>query len=103
MGSELPKPQLGLVLTGGGALAAYQVGVLQYISDYIPQAGFSILIGVSAGAINAAHLANHPRRYRDATARLLTNWRELPSEHVFELETLVNLFRPVRARTLRRA
>ncbi|SRR5690554_596644 len=101
MGSELPKPQLGLVLTGGGARAAYQVGVLQYISDYIPQAGFSILIGVSAGAINAAHLANHPGRYRDATSRLLSNWREIRSEHVFEMESLLNLFRSFLSRTLR--
>src|SRR5690606_39733095 len=101
MGSELPKPQLGLVLTGGGARAAYQVRVLQYISDYIPQAGFSILIGVSAGAINAAHLANHPGRYRDATSRLLSNWREIRSEHVFEMESLLNLFRSFLSRTLR--
>lgn len=98
---ELPAPELGLVLTGGGARASYQVGVLQYISDYIPQARFSILIGVSAGAINAAHLANHPGRYRDATSRLVSNWRELRSVNVFEMESLLDLFRSFLSRTVR--
>ena len=99
-----PEPEaqeLGLVLTGGGARAAYQVGVLQYISDYVPQARFSIVIGVSAGAINAAQLANHPGRYRDATSRLVTNWRELRSEDVFEMESVMGLFRTFLSRTVR--
>lgn len=99
-----PNPEardLGLVLTGGGARAAYQVGVLQYISDYVPQARFSIVIGVSAGAINAAQLANHPGRYRDATSRLVTNWRELRSEDVFEMESVMDLLRTFLSRTVR--
>ncbi|NIU67120.1 MAG: patatin, partial [Actinobacteria bacterium] len=47
----------GLVLSGGGARAAYQVGVLSYISEHAPEIAYPILTGVSAGAINAAYLA----------------------------------------------
>ncbi len=49
-----------LILTGGGARAAYQVGVLKAIRSLLPEPGrnpFPILCGTSAGAINAALLA----------------------------------------------
>lgn len=101
MNPEPPDRELGLVLTGGGARAAYQVGLLQYISDYIPKARFSIVIGVSAGAINAAQLANHPGTYKDATSRLVTNWRDLRSNDVFEMESVLDLFRSFLGRTVR--
>ena len=51
-----------LVLSGGGARAAYQVGVLQAIADMMPPAcgnPFPIICGTSAGALNAANLAVH--------------------------------------------
>lgn len=93
--------ELGLVLTGGGARAAYQAGVLQYISDYIPEARFSVMVGVSAGAINAAHLANHPGSYREATSELVENWRSLQSSDIYEAESALGLMRAIAARTLR--
>ncbi len=46
-----------LVLAGGGARAAYQVGCLRAIARRVPEYRPQILTGVSAGAINAAHLA----------------------------------------------
>jgi len=49
-----------LVLAGGGARAAYQVGVLRAIADWLPEdtpCPFEVLVGTSAGAINAASLA----------------------------------------------
>lgn len=98
---EPKRTELGLVLTGGGARASYQVGVLRYISDYVPQAEFSIMIGVSAGAINAAHLANHPGSYSEATRELSTHWRELRSKHVYEMESTLGLFRSILTRSLR--
>src|SRR5689334_13278067 len=52
---------LALVLTGGGARAAYQVGVLCAIAERAPEVQFPILTGVSAGAINAVYLAAHRR------------------------------------------
>ena len=52
-----PKTKDALVLSGGGARAAYQVGCLRYIAKAMPQYRPEILTGVSAGAINAVHLA----------------------------------------------
>ena len=54
------KPRAGLVLTGGGARAAYQVGVIKAVRDILQRPArnpFPILCGTSAGAINAACLA----------------------------------------------
>jgi NTE family protein len=59
------SPATGLLLTGGGARAAYQVGVLEAIAEMRRAAGpaagtgnpFPIITGTSAGAINAAALA----------------------------------------------
>jgi len=92
---------MGLVLTGGGARAAYQAGVLQFISDYVPEARFSVMVGVSAGAINAAHLAGHPGSYRVATSRLVENWRSLRSSDIYEMESTMSLFRSIVMRNLR--
>ena len=57
-------PLSGLVLTGGGARAAYQVGVLRSLSRLRRECGadltrnpFGVIVGTSAGAINAAALA----------------------------------------------
>ena len=62
------KPRAGLVLTGGGARAAYQVGVVKAVRDILgnpTRNPFPILCGTSAGAINATTLAvadaNAPR------------------------------------------
>ena len=52
--------RIGLILTGGGARAAYQVGVLKAIRELLPQPQrnpFPILCGTSAGALNAASMA----------------------------------------------
>ena len=51
--------QLGLTLGGGGARAAYQVGVLRFLARRYPDLKIPIITGVSAGAINAALLASH--------------------------------------------
>jgi len=60
--SSRQKPRAGLVLTGGGARAAYQVGVVKAVRDILgnpTRNPFPILCGTSAGAINAATLAIH--------------------------------------------
>ena len=51
---------LALVLGGGGARAACQVGFLRALGRMFPELEVPILTGVSAGAISAAYLANHP-------------------------------------------
>ena len=58
--SHSPEPVTGLILSGGGARAAYQVGVLAAIADLLPDAShnpFPVIVGTSAGAINAVGMA----------------------------------------------
>jgi NTE family protein len=66
-----------LVLSGGGARAAYQVGVIRALADWLPRDApcpFSVLVGTSAGAINAAALAADGRRLADGLANLERVW-----------------------------
>ena len=55
-----PGPTTAVVLSGGGARGAYQVGVLRWIARQYPDLRIPVLTGVSAGAINAAYLAGRP-------------------------------------------
>ncbi len=85
------ESKLGIVLTGGGARAAYQVGVLKAIADILPyksQSPFQIICGTSAGAINAAALACYSANYRDAVRRTLMIWANFRAEHVFRTDLL---------------
>lgn len=76
-------PGLGLMLPGGGARAAYQVGVLGYMAERIPDLRFPILTGISAGAINIGFLASHGPNFRDAAEHLRRKWCSLTTEEVF--------------------
>jgi len=76
-----------LVLTGGGARAAYQVGVLAAIVDRGGGNGFSILTGASAGAINAAYLAAHRGTFREAIQGLRTQWSQLTADIIYGSRT----------------
>lgn len=78
-----PDDDLAIVLTGGGARAAYQVGFLRCISKRMPDLRFPIITGVSAGAINAVYLASHPGSTGDAIDGLTRLWSNLEIEHVF--------------------
>ncbi|HEX8873565.1 MAG TPA: patatin-like phospholipase family protein [Nitrosospira sp.] len=72
-----PVPRVGLVLTGGGARAAYQVGVLQAISAMLPKKSrnpFPVICGTSAGAFNAATLALSARNFHQGVRRLSSVW-----------------------------
>ncbi len=78
--------QTALVLSGGGARAAYQVGVLQALADILPDGAtnpFPIICGTSAGAINAIALAAHPGNFREATAHLANLWLDLSVGQVY--------------------
>jgi len=76
---------LGLVLTGGGARAAYQVGALQALAEIadFDATPFRVLTGVSAGAINATYLAAHAENFRAATRSLWELWHGLGAPQVF--------------------
>ena len=69
-----------LVLSGGGARAAYQVGCLRHIAQVIPEYRPKILTGVSAGAINAVHLAAYRGEWLEAVERLRSLWLSLETE-----------------------
>jgi len=83
--------QTALVLTGGGARAAYQAGVLLAISELLPDPRrnpFSILCGTSAGAINAATLACKAQNFRAAVHDLVDVWRNFRSHQVFRTDAV---------------
>ena len=77
----------GLILSGGGARAAYQVGVLQAIAEILPRETrqpFPIITGTSAGAINALGLAGRPGSFRSRTRALTTMWGSLESGSIYQ-------------------
>jgi NTE family protein len=76
---------LALVLSGGGARAAYQVGVLRYLAREFPTAVPDILTGVSAGGINAAFLAARQEPYPEKIEELSEMWRDLHINQVFDV------------------
>ncbi|HEY0673428.1 MAG TPA: patatin-like phospholipase family protein [Longimicrobiales bacterium] len=73
------------MLTGGGARGAYQVGVMQWLARNYPELEVPILTGVSAGAINAAHVAAHPGTFKQAAYELRHLWAELTPDHIFRV------------------
>lgn len=77
---------VGLVLTGGGARAAYQVGFLRCLARRLPDADIPIITGVSAGAINAAFLAAHRGTFREAVTELSELWGRLDVHDVFRTD-----------------
>lgn len=80
--------ELALVLSGGGARAAYQAGVLAGIAAEFPELEVPIMTGVSAGAVNLAHLASYLGTLRGATEDLVRLWTSLTVDRVFEADSL---------------
>ncbi|MDA8019851.1 MAG: patatin-like phospholipase family protein [Thermoanaerobaculia bacterium] len=77
------RPKVAIVLTGGGARGAYQVGVLRGMGKLFPNTRFRIVTGVSAGAINAAWLASSPDRLGPSTGALVRHWEGLEVDRIF--------------------
>lgn len=77
----------GLILSGGGARAAYQVGVLSAIAELLPEESshnpFPVIVGTSAGAINAVSLACGALHFREAVKRLSSVWRSFHTDQVY--------------------
>jgi len=82
------KKGLAIVLTGGGARAAYQVGVLSALARRFPEMDVPILSGVSAGAINAAYLASRRGTFKEAALELAQHWGQLEPEAIFRVDAL---------------
>ena len=77
--------ELCLALGGGGARGAYQVGVLRGIARQYPDLEVPLYTGVSAGGINAAHLANHTGGFREKVEALVGLWNSLTIDQVFDV------------------
>jgi NTE family protein len=80
----------GLVLTGGGARSAYQVGALRALAE-ISGPGplpFGVLAGISAGAINGAAIAAGAEDFARAVARLAETWAALTPDRVYRTGAL---------------
>ena len=90
--SDVPnKPKIALIVSGGGARAAYQVGVLKAIAEILPEGApnpFQVICGTSAGAINAAALAIYAENFRLAVRRLLRVWGNFRVHQVFRADAL---------------
>ena len=84
-----PGPAIGLIMTGGGARAAYQVGVLRALCEILPKGvrnPFPIICGTSAGAINAAVLATDAANFRRGVRRLMTVWKNFHVQQVYRAD-----------------
>ena len=88
-------PRTGLLLTGGGARAAYQVGVLEAIADLRLACGagkepnpFPIITGTSAGAINAAALACGADQFDRVVRRIVRVWSNFHAQQVYRADSL---------------
>jgi NTE family protein len=81
---------VGLVLPGGGARAAYQVGVLKAIAELMPDVPnpFPIIVGTSAGAVAAAVLASESFQWHRAVAALERVWADFHVPQVFKADAL---------------
>ncbi len=90
----MTSPLTGLVLTGGGARAAYQVGVLKAVARIRRQSGwvtdnpFPVITGTSAGAINAAALACRADNFDGAVQTLCEVWENFHAEQVYRSDSL---------------
>ena len=83
-----PPDELALVMSGGGARAAYQVGFLRCLASMVPNLSVPILTGTSAGAINAAFLAAHRGPFEQRVEALCELWSNLEAEQVFSVGPL---------------
>ena len=76
--------RLGLVMTGGGARASFQVGVVRALHEML-KLPFEVITGNSAGAINATYLAAHAENWEIATQNLVELWQKLRPENIYDL------------------
>ena len=77
---------LAVMLTGGGARAAYQVGLIKGIAKHFPHIRFQIITGVSAGAINAVFLAARRGSPQQVASDLADMWCELECSSIWHFD-----------------
>ena len=86
MSQTADHDDLALMLSGGGARAAYQVGFLRVLAREFPHVVPGILTGVSAGGINAAYLAARQEPFGEKVENLAEVWSDIHLEHVFKVD-----------------
>jgi NTE family protein len=85
------EKRVALILTGGGARAAYQVGVLKAIAELIPRRShspFPIICGTSSGALNAATLAINARSFSMGVQYLVNTWKNFHPNQIYRTDVL---------------
>lgn len=90
----MAERKTALVLTGGGARAAYQVGVLTAIREIRgrrPGSPFPIICGTSAGAINAVALAVFSASFDRGVRKLAWIWRHFHVDHIYRADAMALL------------
>ena len=94
----MSRPRCALVLPGGGARGAYQVGVVKALSEHFRGPGnpFPVITGTSAGAINAGSLASHAHEWPAGIERLEYFWRNLHCHQVYRTGWGYNLLNGLR-------
>lgn len=105
MTTERSRLKRALVLAGGGARGAYEVGVLAYIYERLPRelierAPIEIIAGTSVGAIHAAFLGAHAQLWKRGVPDLRRFWRELELQRTLKLGTREVLRLPVELRNV---
>lgn len=87
--TDIRSDKIALVLPGGGARGAFQVGVLKALAELLPKGTpnpFAVVSGTSAGAINSVVLATKARRFRLAVAALERVWGHFRCHHVYRTD-----------------
>jgi NTE family protein len=90
------RGELAILLDGGGARAAYQAGFLRALGRMLPELRVEVLVGVSAGAINAVYLASRRGRFGDRTEGLVELWRHVRTADVFDVRPSALALRALR-------
>ena len=83
--------RIGLILTGGGARAAYQVGVLKAIAEFLPRRSsspFPVVCGTSAGALNAATLAINAKNFSMGVQYLVNTWKNFHASQIYRTDVI---------------
>ncbi|MFA6121433.1 MAG: patatin-like phospholipase family protein [Sideroxydans sp.] len=87
----MKRQKIGLILTGGGARAAYQVGVLKAIAEFMPYRSrmpFDVVCGTSAGALNAVTLVVNARHFRKGVRYLYNIWNNAHINEIYRSDVL---------------
>ena len=94
MNNNSERCKTALVMPGGGARGAFQVGVLKALAELLPKGSanpFSVISGTSAGAVNSIVLAASAQNYRTAIAELERVWGHFRCHHVYKTDHLTML------------